>query len=433
MVLPWNNGGILRRSLAFVLGLLVLAGCAADPEVPSQFTRSSQAAVISDEPKAALVGRDILALGGNPVDAAVAMALSLTVTLPSRAGLLGGGSCLVHDPVAKTVTDFDFRPFALPRADGSRSEYGAPGLLRGLFAMQARYGSLRFEQLVIPAERLARFDGVVSRSLYQDMQQFGSRLARADNPLWHDAGKVAVGDRLPWEAQAGAFAVLRQEGLGSFYGGRMGRQVATALGLDPQALAATQPVITEASYAPHGADRLYMAGGEAERGLLEALADGQQPASALIGDAPPATAILVKGKGDFTVACAFTQGLAFGAGEPVTEFGLWPSRAVAAELPASDGFLGPVMMANSNVGELRLAAAVTGSDTLAQPLVDGMASVFAGQEASAGLVGSIVGGQAQSAGVRRSLVSCTLATERKRDRICGAALEPGVPGLAITP
>ncbi|MEO0393049.1 MAG: gamma-glutamyltransferase [Pseudomonadota bacterium] len=439
----------LIRTLSLVSAVVVSAvtltacGAGGDGSLNQEFTQREQAAVIADEPQAALVGRDILAQGGHPVDAAIAMSLALTVTLPSRAGLLGGGVCLVHDAGQQGVSLIDFRPTPLRRADGSPSEFGAPGLLRGLFVMHARHGRLRFEQLVIPAERLARFDGRVSRSLRRDMDQFASRMAQIENPIWRGSAEANVGQELPWDVMAGALAIVRQDGPGAFYGGRIGRRLALDMGVEPAAIAGVQPVVVEAPSVVDGVDNLFMAGQADERQLIQALASGGDSrqlaaASRLPGDVPPATSVVVKGDDDTVVACGLTQGMAFGIGEPTRDFGLWPARGIATSMVLGDGILGPFLMLNRNVNEMRLAGVVTGSDNLPRDVLAAATSVFDSYRTSPGNVSALtptVGASTGAVGVgtpRRSMVSCSRANN-DGDRLCAAAVEPGINGLAIRP
>ena len=75
---------------------------------------SSFAAATADESRAAEIGRDILANGGNATDAAVAMYFALAVTLPSAASLGASGACIVHDDKSKQAESFVFAPIAAP-------------------------------------------------------------------------------------------------------------------------------------------------------------------------------------------------------------------------------------------------------------------------------------------------------------------------------
>ena len=130
---------------------------------------------VADEPRAAIVARDVLSAGGNAADAAVALAFALSVTLPSRAGLGGGGACLAYSARDKSVSEGTpegvmFTPVAPPGGGaGADRPAAVPMLPRGLYLLHARYGRLPFESLVVPAEQLARFGTPATRALVRDL------------------------------------------------------------------------------------------------------------------------------------------------------------------------------------------------------------------------------------------------------------------------
>src|SRR5688500_417652 len=59
-------------------------------------------------PPACDAGASVMAKGGNAVDAAVATAFALAVTLPAAGNIGGGGFMIVRTPDGQ-VTSFDFR------------------------------------------------------------------------------------------------------------------------------------------------------------------------------------------------------------------------------------------------------------------------------------------------------------------------------------
>src|SRR5471030_155563 len=99
------------------------------------------------------------------------MALMLTVSLPSRAGLMGGGVCLVRDADSAGVDAIQFLPQAVP---GSAVEI--PGMVRGIAALQARYGQLDWRQVVVGVERMAGNGVPVSAQLTADAAAAGIAL-----------------------------------------------------------------------------------------------------------------------------------------------------------------------------------------------------------------------------------------------------------------
>ena len=128
--------------------------------------------VVSQNAIATKVGVEILRQGGNAVDAAVATAFALAVTLP-RAGNIGGdGFMMVYMAKTNETVFIDYRGIA-PKAakletfvdangkemdDVASRGYRAPtvpGTVAGLFLAHQKYGRLPWKQIVEPAFKLA--------------------------------------------------------------------------------------------------------------------------------------------------------------------------------------------------------------------------------------------------------------------------------------
>ena len=69
----------------------------------------SQGVVSAGRAEASEIGRDILARGGNAIDAAVAVAFALGVCEPNASGIGGGGFILLHDGKSGEDVFVDFR------------------------------------------------------------------------------------------------------------------------------------------------------------------------------------------------------------------------------------------------------------------------------------------------------------------------------------
>lgn len=219
----------------------LLSACGARSEQGRiEFVEEFFGGAVADEPRAALIARDILTSGGSAADAAIALYFAMGVTLPSSAGLGGGGVCIVHDPVKKRTEALDFFPRG-PSAPGrsvgrSREQAAVPGSMSGMFALHARLGRLRWEQLVFPAERLAQFGNPVSRSLAREIARGKERLFadRQSRKIFArvDGEALREGDDLRQLDLAGFLSRIRVMGPGEFYLGALGRQFVAAVNQD---------------------------------------------------------------------------------------------------------------------------------------------------------------------------------------------------------
>lgn len=201
---------------------------------------SVRGGVAADEPRAALIARDVLREGGNAADAATALYFGLAVTYPSRASLGGGGACLVFDPKENEVRAIDFVP----------REGALPANVDGMAALHARYGRLRWQRLVAPAESLARFGFPVSRALAADLDAAATLLltnpesvAAFGSP---QGGPLREGERLAQPELADTLVGIRLKGAAAFHsaGGAVwlaAAAVRSGVDLKPEALLRFEP------------------------------------------------------------------------------------------------------------------------------------------------------------------------------------------------
>jgi gamma-glutamyltranspeptidase/glutathione hydrolase len=248
------------------------------------FVQGFLGGVIADEPRAALIGREVLSAGGTAADAAVATALALSVTLPSRAGL-AGGVCLVHrvqqvSARVRTAT-VEMLDFTAKRSvlDGTARPSAVPGTPRGLFALHAKYGRLRWAQVISAAETLARFGVPVSRAFARDLDVVAAALvadsearkvfARADGTVLRES------DLMVQAELSTTLSLLRAQGPGPLFSGAGARRLseaAVAAGgtLSPADLVASVPQWRGTVTASVGRNVLHFAPLPAAGGVVQA-------------------------------------------------------------------------------------------------------------------------------------------------------------------
>ena len=192
--------------------------------------------VASTDAYASQVGVDILAAGGNAVDAAVATGLALAVVNP-EAGNLGGGGFMMIRLADGTVHAQDHRekaPLAATRdmyldADGNVTDRsvlghlaaGVPGTVSGLWEAHRRFGTLAWADIVQPAIDLAHGFEVTTRLVSTlDAAQNGIREFQHSARVFLPGEAVPrIGDTFAQPDLAAVLTRLRDEGPDDFYRG----------------------------------------------------------------------------------------------------------------------------------------------------------------------------------------------------------------------
>ncbi|MDO8787804.1 MAG: gamma-glutamyltransferase [Sulfuritalea sp.] len=255
-----RTGGL--RAARFFLVLAVLASAARawaqaeQPEASSGFAPRPAVAgkgfmVVTANVYATDAAAEILQLGGNALDAAIAAQWVLNLVEPQSSGIGGGGFMLHWDARRRRVSAWDGRETA-PRAanadfarhaDGTLASFsevlatgkavGVPGLVAMLEAAHRSHGKLKWERLFRPAIRLAENGFAISPRLHV--------LLRDDLLLRRDAAARAlyfqkdgeakpVGEILRNPEFAATLRSVATGGAAALHGGELAGRIATVTG-----------------------------------------------------------------------------------------------------------------------------------------------------------------------------------------------------------
>jgi len=220
----------------------------------SPFTTEKQAAVaargmvVANHPLAAAAGLEMLAMGGNAIDAAVATAFALTVVEPMMVSIFGAGFVNFYEastgnivivdnyttaPAAATPDMYtpvsDTWPYYLETV-GQENRLGylavaVPGALKSWCYLVAGYGQLDLETVLQPAIRYAargfpasQYLVDIIRHCQQDLARFPASRAR----FLPDGAPPHPGQKLVCDDYAQTLQCIAREGANALYNGALG-------------------------------------------------------------------------------------------------------------------------------------------------------------------------------------------------------------------
>ena len=233
----------LNRLPSLLGALLLLCALAAQAKAPQQ------AAIASPHPQATAAGREILFIGGNAFDAAVAVSAALAVVEPYASGLGGGGFFLLRQSAEPIRYQFlDARERAplqanqnMYRRDGKVQPTlslngplaaAIPGLPAALVELAEHYGKLPLKTSLAPAIRLA-YQGFAVDPVYRE--RAGWRLsALRDDPesarLFLRHGDIpALGEIIKQPELGLTLDRLADKGRAGFYEGLTGQALVSGV------------------------------------------------------------------------------------------------------------------------------------------------------------------------------------------------------------
>jgi gamma-glutamyltranspeptidase/glutathione hydrolase len=268
-----------------------------------------------------------------------------------------------------------------------------------MFALHARYGRLRWQQLVFPAEDMARFGAPVSRALARELSRGGGMFKTKSGAVPKE------GDHLQQVELAATLGRIRAKGAGEFYTGLLARKLvagAVAIGADMKIadLRGYRPVWRKTATGTFGNHTVHfptapVSGGAIALHMWDSLKENDayesSPPEAREKSLSTSTMAALRAtlkrdrrksnfKSDYgvtsfaaidraggAVACSVTANRRFGVGRFISGVGILAARAPVF---ANGGVsLAPMLIVNPHNGNVYLAGAASGNATAPGALI----------------------------------------------------------------
>ncbi len=232
-------------------GITLPASTEPVPPAPSWDGQAFRGGVVSvSHPLAAKAGADVLARGGNAIDAAAAIQFMLNVVEPQFSGIGGGGFMMVHlarhhqtfavdgrekAPALASPTQFLLTDVSAAQRFGIASTsglaVGVPGTLAAVDTALKRWGSIDLSEAVAPAIDVAENGFAINRFLATNIANDGARtsLQPETAAIFRPGGVPLVeGDVLRQPDLAKTLRLIAVQGPDVFYRGEIAQAIVQA-------------------------------------------------------------------------------------------------------------------------------------------------------------------------------------------------------------
>ena len=212
----------------------------------SNEVKPNNAVVVTRHHLATDVGAEILEIGGNAVDSAVAIAFALAVVNPSAGNLGGGGFLLYYNADENKTYALDYRERApidanenmFLDADGnviknlSLNSYlaaGIPGTVKGMFTIHELFGSKSMDDLISPSVKLASEGFQLSDFQANNFNKYRKKFLNGSDSesifINSDDKDFSAGDVFTQTDLAESLRLIRDKGQKAFYEGEIAEKI----------------------------------------------------------------------------------------------------------------------------------------------------------------------------------------------------------------